>query len=195
MWIEYLRIAWSVLRGNLFRSALTVASIVIGAFSIVLMTSLAESGLSTLSRSFEELGGSRLISVWRKNPEAMENKQASYSRGLTRLDPPAIKNIPHLLTTISFVSLRHRPLEADNGKRLRAAVVFPNYKNTLPADGPSKKVQGITDEQHAKLGDFVVWDAKSNSPKALTQLREDPPYRLLDFVVGKSARKGLKDQA
>ena len=123
MWIEYLRIAWSVLRGNLFRSALTVASIVIGAFSIVLMTSLAESGLSTLSRSFEELGGSRLISVWRKSPEAMENKQASYSRGLTRLDPPAIQNIPHLVTTISFVSLRHKPLQADNGKRVPGDVV------------------------------------------------------------------------
>ncbi|MBP6742016.1 MAG: ABC transporter permease, partial [Deltaproteobacteria bacterium] len=77
MWLEYLRIAWSVLRGNLFRSVLTVASIVIGAFSIVLMTSLAESGLGTLSRSFEELGGSRLISIWRKAPEAMENKQTS----------------------------------------------------------------------------------------------------------------------
>jgi putative ABC transport system permease protein len=123
MWLEYLRIAWSVLRGNLFRSALTIASIVIGAFSIVLMTSLAESGLSTLSRSFEELGGSRLISVWRKSPESMENKQASYSRGLTRLDPPAIKNIPHLVSTISFVSLRHKPLEADNGKRLPGDVV------------------------------------------------------------------------
>ncbi len=123
MWLEYLRIAWAVLRGNLFRSSLTVASIVIGAFSIVLMTSLAESGLGTLSRSFEELGGSRLISVWRKNPEAMENKVASYTRGLSRLDPPALKAIPHLVTTTSFVSLRHKPLEADNGKRLPGDVV------------------------------------------------------------------------
>ena len=123
MWIEYLRIAWSVLRGNLFRSSLTVASIVIGAFSIVLMTSLAESGLGTLARSFEELGGSRLISVWRKNPEAMENKVASYTRGLSRLDPPALLGIPHLVTTTSFVSLRRKSLEADNGKRLPGDVV------------------------------------------------------------------------
>ena len=123
MWIEYLRIAWAVLRGNLFRSTLTVASIVIGAFSIVLMTSLAESGFSTLSSSFEELGGSRLISVWRKNPESMENKQASYTRGLSRLDAPAMRNIPHLVSVISFVSLRHRPLQADSGKRLPGDVV------------------------------------------------------------------------
>ena len=57
MWLTYLQIALRVLRANLFRSTLTVASIVIGAFSIVLMTSLAESGFGTLSRSFEELGG------------------------------------------------------------------------------------------------------------------------------------------
>jgi nitrate reductase alpha subunit len=57
-------------------------------------------------------------------------------------------------------------VRTDNGKRLRAAEVFPNYASTLAADGPSKKVQGITDEQHAKLGDFVVWDAKAEFPKA-----------------------------
>ena len=57
-------------------------------------------------------------------------------------------------------------VRTDNLKRLRAAEVFPNYTSTLPADGPSKKVQGITDEQHKKLGDFVVWDAKSNSPES-----------------------------
>jgi nitrate reductase alpha subunit len=58
-------------------------------------------------------------------------------------------------------------VRADNLKRLRAAEVFANYKSQLAADGPSKKVQGLTDEQHAKLGDFVVWDAKTNSPKPL----------------------------
>ncbi len=59
-------------------------------------------------------------------------------------------------------------VRVDNGKRLRAAEVFPNYSSALPADGPSKRVQGITDEQHRKLGDFVVWDA-SNAPKAVTR--------------------------
>ena len=58
-------------------------------------------------------------------------------------------------------------VRADNLKRLRAADVFPNYKSALPTDGASKRVQGLTDEQHAKLGDFVVWDARSNSPKAI----------------------------
>ena len=60
-------------------------------------------------------------------------------------------------------------VRTDNLKRLRASDVFPNYTGTLPADGPSKKVQGITDEQHKQLGDYVVWDTKTNSPKALTR--------------------------
>jgi nitrate reductase alpha subunit len=60
-------------------------------------------------------------------------------------------------------------IRTDNGKRLRAAEVFADYTSTLADDAPSKKVQGITDEQHKKLGDYVVWDAKSNSPKALTR--------------------------
>ena len=128
MWLEYLRIAWSVLRGNLFRSVLTVASIVIGAFSIVLMTSLAESGLGTLSRSFEELGGSRLISIWRKAPEAMENKQTSYGRGLTRLDAPALQSIPHLVTITSFVSLKSQSMLTDAGKPRSADVVAADEK-------------------------------------------------------------------
>src|SRR5262249_26832676 len=60
-------------------------------------------------------------------------------------------------------------VRTDNLKRLRAAEVFPNYKSTLPDESPSKKVQGLTEEQLQKLGDFVVWDAKTGSPKALTR--------------------------
>ncbi|MEK7706622.1 MAG: molybdopterin-dependent oxidoreductase, partial [Verrucomicrobiota bacterium] len=75
-------------------------------------------------------------------------------------------------------------VRADNLKRLRAAEVFANYKNTLAADSPSKKVQGITDEQHAKLGDYVVWDAQSNSPKALHR----------DLVGASLAKTGIDPQ-
>lgn len=57
----------------------------------------------------------------------------------------------------------------DTGKRLRAAELFTGYSRTLPAESPSKKVQGLTDEQHKKLGDFVVWDSTSGTPKAITR--------------------------
>lgn len=58
-------------------------------------------------------------------------------------------------------------VRTDNLKRLRAAEVFPNYTSALSPEGASKRVQGLTDEQHTKLGDFVVWDTKTNSPKPL----------------------------
>ncbi|RIK76141.1 nitrate oxidoreductase subunit alpha [candidate division KSB1 bacterium] len=57
----------------------------------------------------------------------------------------------------------------DNLKRLRASEVFPDYKTTLAPEGPSIKIQGMTKEQHDKLGDYVIWDAKGNKPQAVTR--------------------------
>ena len=75
-------------------------------------------------------------------------------------------------------------IRTDNLKRLRASEVFANYKSTLAGEGPSKRVQGITDEQHAKLGDYVVWDANSSSPKPLTR----------DLVGETFAKSGIDPQ-
>ncbi len=75
-------------------------------------------------------------------------------------------------------------IRTDNLKRLRAAEVFPSYTSRLADDGPSKKVQGLTDEQHQKLGDYVVWDTKTNSPKALTR----------DMVGATMAKAGIDPQ-
>src|SRR6478736_6432664 len=86
MWIEYLRIAQKVLRAHKFRSLLTVLSITIGAFSIVVMSSLAESGLTTLAKGLEDLGGARIMWVAGKKPERGEHKGASYGKGLTLQD-------------------------------------------------------------------------------------------------------------
>jgi nitrate reductase alpha subunit len=60
-------------------------------------------------------------------------------------------------------------VRTDNLKRLRAQEVFPDYKTTLSPDGPSMKMQGLTAEQHAKLGDYVIWDSKTNGPVAITR--------------------------
>ncbi len=67
-------------------------------------------------------------------------------------------------------------IRPDNLKRLRADEIVPNYKNALSKDGPSFKVQGLTDEQYARLGDRVVWDSKKNEPVALT--RDDVGRRM-----------------
>ena len=60
-------------------------------------------------------------------------------------------------------------VRTDNLRRLRADEVFPDYVSDLRKDGPSFTVQGLTNEQHATIGDRVVWDVKSNGPVALTR--------------------------
>ena len=72
-------------------------------------------------------------------------------------------------------------VRTDNLARLRAHEVFPNYKTTLSADGPSIKIQGLTAEQHARLGDYVIWDSKTNGPAAITR----------DDVGETMAKKGI----
>jgi len=73
-------------------------------------------------------------------------------------------------------------VRTDTLRRLRAHEVFPDYKGRLSKEGPSYKIQGLTDAQYAKLGDFVVWNESSGSPVAIT--RDD---------VGKHlAQKGIR---
>jgi nitrate reductase alpha subunit len=67
-------------------------------------------------------------------------------------------------------------VRTDTLTRLRAHEVFPGYTTTLAADGPSMKVQGLTAEQHAKLGDYVVWDERAKAVRALT--RDDVGARM-----------------
>ncbi len=72
-------------------------------------------------------------------------------------------------------------IRTDTLTRVRAHEVIPGYQSDLSKEGPSYKIQGFTDEQHAKLGDFVVWDKTSGGPKALTR----------DDVGGRWDKKGL----
>ena len=69
-------------------------------------------------------------------------------------------------------------VRTDTLKRLRADEIVPNYKSALSKDGPSYKVQGLTDEQHAIIGDRVVWDANTGKPAAVT--RDDVGKRMVE---------------
>ena len=60
-------------------------------------------------------------------------------------------------------------VRTDTLARLRAADVFKDYKPGLKMDGPSYKDQHLTDEQYAKVGDFVVYDEKKKEVRALTR--------------------------
>ncbi|OGL18626.1 MAG: nitrate oxidoreductase subunit alpha, partial [Candidatus Rokubacteria bacterium RIFCSPLOWO2_12_FULL_69_21] len=60
-------------------------------------------------------------------------------------------------------------VRTDTLKRLHAHEVFAGYRTGLSASGPSVKIQGFTSAQHAKLGDYVVWDEKAKAMKAVTR--------------------------
>jgi len=69
----------------------------------------------------------------------------------------------------------------DTLKRLSAADVFPNYRPGLDPTGASFAEHGLTPEQYERLGDYVVRDATTNQPVALTR----------DDVGEKLAAKGI----
>ena len=122
---EYLRIAARALAGHKFRSLLTVLSITLGAFAIVLMTSLAESGLQTLMRGIEDLGGSRLIMIESKKPERAEQKAQSYTRGLTIADRDLLKSaLPGVEARTLYAPLWRKDILGDSGVLTRTDFVL-----------------------------------------------------------------------
>jgi nitrate reductase alpha subunit len=60
-------------------------------------------------------------------------------------------------------------VRTDTLQRLRAGDVFEGYQSALAADGPSMRIQGLTAEQHAQIGDYVIWDEGEGGPRAITR--------------------------
>ncbi len=98
--------------------------------------------------------------------------------GITRLMIEKKHFDPEFVRTFTDFPLLVRK---DTLRRLRAHEVFPDYKSALSPEGPSMKVQGLTLEQHAKLGDYVVWDEKDKAPKAVT--RDDVGKRMTSHGI------------
>lgn len=115
--LAYVKIAAKVLRAHKLRSLLTVVSITIGAFSIVLMTSLADGGLQTIARDIEDLGGARLLLVAPGQPERMKNK-ASFSPGyFDKADQEALlRSLPHLSEKTFYAELGDQDVTTELGK-------------------------------------------------------------------------------
>ncbi|WP_437929128.1 ABC transporter permease [Sorangium sp. So ce291] len=123
-WAVYLAIAAKALSAHKLRSLLTVLSITLGAFAIVLMTSLAEGGLLTLSRGIEELGGARLILVAPKEPERAERKKTMYVTGFTRKDRDRLaRGVPHVVEHSMYAMLGSRDVTTDEGKEDRSDLI------------------------------------------------------------------------
>lgn len=67
-------------------------------------------------------------------------------------------------------------VRTDTLRRLRAAEAIPGYVARDIRSGPSVTLQGFTEAERARLGDFVVWDQRRGGPAALT--RDDVGPRL-----------------
>jgi putative ABC transport system permease protein len=153
--MDTLRMAARALRAHVFRSFLTVLSITIGTFAIVLMSSLADSGLATLRFGIEDLGGARLLAFFPKEPERAEQKQASYARGFTREDRAHLAAVlPHVSVQSIYASLGAQDVTADTEEAVRSDLVagdsrfFEAYKMRVAR---GRLFSDEEDRQHARV--------------------------------------------
>lgn len=152
MWIEHVRIALRALSGHPLRSLLTVTSITVGALAIVLASSLAQSGLASLMRSVEELGGARLLLVAPKAAERGEKKRSSRRRGFDVADHHALSDgLPHLAASALFAGLGKQDALSDAGKTARTDLVAADagFFEVLRMRVAEGRVLGPDDERRA----------------------------------------------
>lgn len=122
--LETLRMAASALAGNRSRSLLTVLSITIGAFAIVVMSSLAESGLNTLAKGIEDLGGARIILVWPETPLKAPVKATAYASGIRPVDRERVaKDLPHVENISLYSEMRELDAMSEAGLKARPSVI------------------------------------------------------------------------
>ena len=116
--------AASAVAGTRGRSILTVLSITVGAFAIVVMSSLAESGLATIARGLEELGGARIVLVAPKKPERGEAKKDAYPPGLSVVDRERVfRDLPHVEAISMYSVLGRKDVASESGTRTRSDLV------------------------------------------------------------------------
>jgi nitrate reductase alpha subunit len=60
-------------------------------------------------------------------------------------------------------------VRTDTLKRLRPEEVIRDYELRDLKGGPSYSIQGLTDQQRARIGDFCVWDPKAKQVAALSR--------------------------
>lgn len=147
--VETLRIAAGALGASRGRSVLTVLSITIGAFAIVVMSSLAESGLLTMERGIEELGGARMLLVVQKTPERGEAKRDAYARGLTLVDRDRVfRDLPHVRGLSLFGRVGKKEIFAASGTRATSHVVATDSAFFDVFRMPVAHGRGFTEEEN-----------------------------------------------
>jgi len=122
--LDSLGLAARSLQAHRFRACLTLLSVSIGAFAIVLMSSLAESGFETLKRGLEEVGGARLLLVIPKVPERAEARASAYRLGMSENDRTSLlREVPHVADHSAYATFGLRDGTADEGASIRAGLI------------------------------------------------------------------------
>lgn len=160
MWLEFVRMAASALLTHKFRSFLTVSSIVVGAFSIVFMTSLAESGGTTLAKGIEDVGGARLLIIHSTSPEKAEKKQDQSPLSITLEDRDALyAALPHLKERSMYASLEGLTASNERGESHTTDLVATDSGLFGALHMPVRKGRSFTEEeQRARAKVCVVGD-------------------------------------
>lgn len=130
MFLEYVKLSLRQIWAHKLRSFLTVLSITIGAGSIVAMTSLAQSGLATLTRGIEEVGGTRFITVFADDPKKAKEKRGNYAKRLTMGDRDALSAaLPDLESIVASINFYNSPVAAGDRPAVMTSVLAtePNY--------------------------------------------------------------------
>ncbi|HEY9722209.1 MAG TPA: ABC transporter permease [Oscillatoriaceae cyanobacterium] len=131
MFGDFLRLSLRQLWAHRLRSFLTVLSIMIGAGAIVAMTSLAQSGLDTLTQGIEAIGGTRFVWILPDSPKLGKNKRSNYVGGLTMGDRTAIAqaDAAYLDMIVADKRFYSELVDADSGGNLVTTVLAtePQY--------------------------------------------------------------------
>ncbi len=161
MSLELLRMAHAALAAHRGRSVLTVLSITIGAFAIVVMSSLAESGLATLEHGIEELGGARLLLVLQKVPERGEAKRAAYATGLGLDDRDELfAGLPHVTGLSLFSRLGKQDVASESGLRVTTSVVAADARFFDAFRMPIGRGRAFSEEENRSRTALCVVGAK-----------------------------------
>ena len=112
MWLNFVMLSWRQIVAHPMRAALTVMAITLGATSIVVFVSLADSGLATLTRGIEAVGGRRFMMVFAAEPSVARDKRGLYTHwGLTLADRDALaRALPWLESVVAQINNYHFPV-------------------------------------------------------------------------------------
>jgi putative ABC transport system permease protein len=113
--------AWYAVRSNRIRTLLTAGSVAVGVCSVVVLSSMARSGLASMAAGLEAMGGARLVVVF---PKRAEGARARYAGQLTLADVEALRGrIPHTSWVSSQSVLGKKTVTAAQGRDAAVDVV------------------------------------------------------------------------